>query len=301
MPTSETPPTPALPPSVQLGTGRGGLPVVRVTAREGTAEIYLHGAHVTGWTPVGGEPVLWMSAASEYRADAALRGGVPICFPWFGAHARDAAAPAHGFARLADWDLVGAVDHADGDVTVTLALGDTAATRASAWPHRFAARYAVTVGAHLTLRLEVDNLDVEPVRIEAALHTYLRVTDVRTAAVGGLEGAPFLDRLAGPEPVPGEAVPVRFTRETDRIYLGTEAAATLTDPGAGRTVTIAKHGSRSTVVWNPWVAKAAAMADFGDDEWPAMVCVETCAVGPDAIVLAPGASHAMTAVLTVGA
>ena len=289
----------ALPSSVQVGRGAGGLPVVRVTGRAGSAEVFLHGAHVTAWVPAGEEPVLWMSAHSTFDRGSALRGGVPICFPWFGANASDPAAPSHGFARLAEWELIGASE-VGSDVVLTFELSDSKETRASAWPHAFVARYVVTVGASLTLALQVTNRDPFAVTIEEALHTYLRVRDIEAVEIGGLEGTSFLDRLTTPEASPGQAGPVRFTGETDRIYLNTEAAVTVFDRASGRCVNIAKHGSGSTVVWNPWATKAAAMADFGDDEWTGMVCVETCNVRAAAVTLAPGASHTMAVVFTVG-
>lgn len=288
----------AVPPSVRLGSGAGGLPVIWVTGRAGSAEIYLHGAQVTAWAPVGAEPVLWMSAASRFAAGAAIRGGVPICFPWFGNHPQDPAAPAHGFARLVSWELAEAEEAGD-DVRVSLRLRDTAATRSSAWPHRFEARYTITVGARLTLSLRVVNRDPVPVTIAEALHTYLRVGDIRSTTVGGLEGTAFIDRLAGPGLRPGESGPVRFAGETDRIYVATSATTTVTDRAAGRSITIATSGSHSTVVWNPWAAKAAALTDFGDKEWTGMVCVETANLGGSAVRLAPGSGHTMTAVLDV--
>ncbi|TFD08596.1 D-hexose-6-phosphate mutarotase [Cryobacterium sp. TMT1-21] len=290
------PPVPAsLPASVEVGLGSGGLPVVRVAGRQGSAEIYLHGAQVTAWTPAGGRPVLWLSATSRFLPDAAIRGGVPICFPWFGAKAGAPSAAAHGFARLTEWEFVDAQEAGD-DVVLTFRLGDTPATRASAWPHRFEALYTVTVGTRLALALRITNLEPEAVTFEEALHTYLRVDDVRDVRVAGLEGAPFLDQLAGLTEAPGASEPVRFEAETDRIYLGTDAAATVIDP-AGHSVTIEKRESHSTVVWNPWAAKARSMSDFGDEEWTGMVCVETANIRGDLVRLEPGQSHTMTAVL----
>jgi glucose-6-phosphate 1-epimerase len=280
-----------LPSSVELGHGPGGLAVARVYAPGGTAEVYLRGAHVTDWTPTGGTPVIWMSEQSEYAPGVPLRGGVPICFPWFAGHPTDATAPSHGFARLADWQLVEAREAGD-DVVLVLVLTDSDATRSSAWPHRFEARYTVTVGAELGLSLTVTNRDSEAVTFEEALHTYLAVADIRQTTVAGLEGAPFTDRLTGPRPAEDE--PVRFAAETDRIYQATTATTTVTDAATGRAITIAKNGSASTVVWNPWIDKAAAMADFGDNEYTGMVCVETCNIRDDAITLAPGASHELS-------
>jgi glucose-6-phosphate 1-epimerase len=282
------PSTLELPSSVELGQGQGGLAVARVYAPSGTAEVYLRGAHVSSWTPAGGTGVLWMSEQSEYAPGVPLRGGVPICFPWFAAHPTDAAAPSHGFARLADWQLAEAREAGD-DVVLVFVLTDTAASRASAWPHRFEARYTVTVGARLTLALEVTNRDSDEVSFEEALHTYLAVADIRQTEVAGLEGVPFTDRLTGP--CPAESAPVRFDSETDRIYLDTTATTTVTDASTGRVITVAKQGSASTVVWNPWIDKAAAMADFGDTEYTGMVCVETCNIRDNRITLAPGDSH----------
>jgi len=287
---------PALPASVWIAVGRGGLPVVRVDGAAGAAEVYLQGAHVTSWTPSGGAPVLWMSAVSDFAPGRPLRGGVPLCFPWFGALAADPAAPGHGFARLSSWHLVEAGEQGD-DVVLVFRLTDSDETRSSAWPHRFEALYTVTVGARLGLSLRVRNLDTTTVTFEEALHTYLGVPDIHDVTVSGFEGLPYLDRLAVPQEQGSDDGPVSFSSETDRIYLGTDADARVSD-GAGRTVTITAEGSASRILWNPWTAKAAAMADFGDDEWQAMLCVETANVRDDAITLAPGESHTMSAVIT---
>ncbi|TFD38456.1 D-hexose-6-phosphate mutarotase [Cryobacterium sp. TMT1-19] len=288
----------SLPASVRIGEGRGGLTVVRVVGRAGSAEIYLHGAHVTDFTPAGGRPVLFLSDLSRFEATAAIRGGVPICFPWFGANALDPAAPSHGFARLIEWELVDAHE-SDDDVVLTFSLTDTPATRTSAWPHRFEARYTVTVGARLTLALRVTNRETDALSYEEALHTYLRVSDVRGTTVSGLQGTAFLNQLTALTE-PAENNPLGFGTETDRLYLGSRGSATVADPD-GRTVTIESDGSDSTVVWNPWADKAARMSDFGDDEWPGMVCVETANVRRDQVRLDAGQSHTTTVVFAVSA
>ncbi|WP_166792619.1 D-hexose-6-phosphate mutarotase [Cryobacterium algoricola] len=287
---------PVLPASVHLAPGVGGLPIVRVTGRAGSAEVYLHGAHVASWVPAGGAPVLWMSAGSRFTPGTAIRGGIPICFPWFGPNAADATAPAHGFARVTEWQLSGAAEVGD-DVVLTFHLTDSPATRASAWPHPFEARYTVTVGATLRLELTVINRDTMAVTVEEALHSYFAIDDIHRTTVAGLEGVPFLDKVGGATPTPGSPEPVSFTAETDRVYSGTTATTTIDD--GTRRIAVTKTGSDSTVVWNPWIDKAAAMADFGSQEWTGMVCVETCNVGADAITLDPGASHTMTAEFTV--
>lgn len=201
-----------LPASVRLESGGGALPRIRVASAAGDAQLYLHGAQVTGWTPPGREPVIWMSQASRFSADAAIRGGVPICFPWFSAHPTDQRAPAHGFARLTDWTLVEATESDEG-TRLTLRLTDAEVSHGSAWPHRFEATYRVSVGPALVLSLEVTNRDSEAVTFQEALHTYFAVRDVREVAITGLEQASYLDRLGGPEPVAPSAEPIRIGAE----------------------------------------------------------------------------------------
>ena len=287
----------ALPASVRLEAGRGGLPVLLVDGSAARAEIYLHGATVTDWTPRDREPVLWVSSASRFTRDAAIRGGVPICFPWFGAQAGHPESPSHGFARLSEWSLVGAEDDGE-DVTVRLCLTDSDATGASSWPHCFEAVYTVVVGSRLSLALTVTNRGDDAVVFEEALHTYLEVRDIRATEVAGLEGNAFYDSLAGPGvgPAPGESDPVRFRAETDRIYVGTRGTVTVRDTDAGRSVLVGKDGSETTVVWNPWIDKARDLPDFGDDEWKGMVCAEVGNIRDAAVRLAPGGSHTMTAI-----
>ncbi|WP_157157511.1 D-hexose-6-phosphate mutarotase [Diaminobutyricimonas sp. LJ205] len=274
-------------------SGAGGLDRVRIDHSAANAELYLHGGQLTSWAPAGNGEALWLSEHSRFRAGSAIRGGVPICFPWFGPHGTDASAPAHGFARTTDWEFFGA-DESDDAVTVTLRLTDTDETRASAWPHRFEAFYTVRVGEQLDLSLTVANRDDVAFRYEQALHTYLTVGDVRDIRIRGLEDIPYLDKVLGGPSLPGQAGPLTITGETDRIYLGPAEPTVVEDPALGRSITVTKSGSETTVVWNPWVDKAHGMSDFGDDEWQGMLCVEASNVGALAISLPPGESHTMS-------
>jgi glucose-6-phosphate 1-epimerase len=288
-----------LPPSVRAETGPGGLPRLAIKTRVGEAQVYFQGAHVTAWQPASAaEPVLWMSKSSYFEAGKPLRGGVPICFPWFGAHASDPKAPGHGFGRLRDWSLIEASESADGSATVALELASPVPLT-PLWPHAFRAVHRVTVGATLTMALEVTNPGTDAFSFEEALHTYFAVRDVRNVTVTGLARTDYLDKVTGFDRKTQGDEPIRFEGETDRVYLNTTAACVIEDPGARRRIAIRKTGSDATVVWNPWVAKARAMPDYGDDEWPEMVCVETCNVNVHARTLAPGASHTMTAIIEV--
>jgi glucose-6-phosphate 1-epimerase len=285
-----------LPRAVRLEQGKGDLPRLSVESALGVAEVYFHGAHITAWHPASARsPVLWMSRSSSFEAGKPIRGGVPVCFPWFGAHPGDPTAPPHGFARLRAWTLVDAREEA-GVVTLEMELADRSSPQ---WPHRFRMLYRIAVGDVLRMELEVQNTGSDEFAYEEALHTYFDVHDIGSATVTGLEGTDYLDKVAGLSRQRQGADPIRFTGETDRIYLDTRAACVIHDRARARRITISKNGSDATVVWNPWVDKARAMPDFGDDEWQGMLCVETCNVNVHARTLSPGESHTMTAVIEV--
>ncbi len=288
----------SLPPSVRISEGRSALPRIDVSSAAARAEIYFQGAHVAAWQPAAiREPVLWMSERSHFEAGKPIRGGVPICFPWFGAHPANPAAPAHGFARVRDWRLIDVREDRDGVVALDLELAGEGLS--PEWPHRFTAIHRIEVGPTLRMTLEVRNDGDGAFTFEEALHTYFDIADVRGVSVSGLEGCAYLDTMAGGQRVGPSGAPVRFTGETDRVYLETRDACVIDDPGKQRVITVGKRGSDATVVWNPWVAKALAMPDFGDHEWTGMLCVETGNVNVHTRTLQPGKSHAMTAIIEV--
>ena len=282
--------------AVVIDKGEGGLERARVAGPRGEAELYLQGAHLTRWQPRGGTPVLFVASRAVFAPGKAIRGGVPLIFPWFGPHATDKDKPMHGFARSRAWRVTATDSRPDGSVVVELGLDDDEATRAL-WPHPFRARYRVTVGDTLGMALEVVNTGPAPFTFEAALHTYFQVADVQTAGVRGLENTPFIDKVDHFTRKRHGATPLTLTGETDRVFLGTRATCVVEDPGLRRRLTVDKSGSASTVVWNPWAAKCAAMADMGPDDWRSMICVETANAADDAVTVAPGARHVMTATL----
>jgi glucose-6-phosphate 1-epimerase len=279
---------PQLPDGVSFETDPHGLRRLRISTPSADATVYLHGAHVTHYQPKGKAPALFMSAESRFAPGEPIRGGVPVIFPWFGPHPSDPKAPAHGFARTTQWS-VGRVTRAGDSVTVTLVMGSTSTVQL---------RYAVTIGAALDLSLTVENHDARALQFQEALHTYLAVSDVRQVSVKGLSGRDYVDKVDGMKRKTQRGV-VRITGETDRVYLDTPDAVTVDDPGMSRRLVVSKEGSASTVVWNPWIEKAKKMPDFGDDEWPRMLCVETANVAENAVTLAPGASHTMWASVRV--
>lgn len=254
-----------------------------------TASVALYGAQPLTFQPHGAPPLLWLSEQAVYAPGKAIRGGIPLCWPWFGPHPSDLSLPAHGFVRTRVWQVLSASGAPGGATALRLGLTDDDASRAL-WPHPFELELALLVGGALQLELLVRNTGEAPLSFSGALHSYFTVGDVAQIAVGGLDGAEYLDQTDAMRRV-RQSGPVRFAGEVDRIYLDTEAECAVEDPSLGRTIRVAKSGSRSTVVWNPWAEKARRLADMADDAYRGMVCVETANAAEDAVTLAPGAEH----------
>ena len=286
-----------LPDSVELVDGPAGLSLLRLSTPVARGELYLQGAHISAWAPAGEAEVIWMSKASMFAPAQPLRGGVPICFPWFGPGRDSSMSPVHGYARLAEWSLASAED-VDGAVTLVLRLTDADVAGlpgAVKWQHPFELTYQVSFGVELAVALTVRNTGTEEFVFEEALHTYIAIGDIHQVRIEGLGGSQYLDRA------PGAATEritqigsVTFTGETDRLYYSASPASVI-DIAGGRRLTVASDGSTNTVVWNPWIAKAAAMPDYGDEEWREMVCLEAANALVNAVTLNPGAEHTMSA------
>ena len=259
-----------------------------------SGEMADHGAHVISWQPAAQAPVIWLSEHAQFASGTAIRGGIPVCFPWFGAGRHGDQSPAHGFARTHEWRRLEAVESSDG-VRVVHEL-DAQVASAPSFSGPFRAVLTVHAGTSLSVALTVENTGGSSFTFEQALHTYLAVGDVRDVEVLGLDGAAFQDKVRDVEAVQEGAISV--VGEVDRVYDSAESVS-IVDPLLGRTITVGKSGSSSTIVWNPWVDKSRALPDFGDDEWQHMICIETANVGARAITLAPGESHDMTATITV--
>ena len=278
--------------ALRFEEGPGGLTRARIATDAATAEIYLQGAHVALWQPASAQhPVLFMSAKSHFAAGKAIRGGVPLVFPWFADRKGGLPGPAHGFARTLPWEVV-ATEQRAGGVALSFKLLPNQTTRDLGFDH-FALIYEVVVGEALTLMLEVENLGDSPLTFEVALHAYYCVSDVRRVEVRGLEDTDYLDRADNEKARHAGGEAIRFAGETDQLHLNTTSPVTISDPSWRRRMVIEKRGSKSTVVWNPWIAKAARMADFGDEEWPHMVCVEPANAAKNAVTVQPGETHAM--------
>jgi glucose-6-phosphate 1-epimerase len=241
---------------------------------------------------VDGEDALFLSSKSRWENGRAIRGGVPICFPWFGNKADDSKAPAHGFVRTKAWKLESIVQARDG-VTVSMFTESDEDTK-QWWPAEFRLVHRVTFASELSLELEVTNTGKTSLRFEEALHTYHSVGNVHSARLTGLEAIQYIDKTDANRTKIQQG-DIAIVAETDRVYLDTRSAVELHDPALRRRTHVAKENSSTTVVWNPWVQKAHSMSDFADDEWTKMICIETSNVSDFAVELAPSQQHRMHA------
>ncbi|MBV8880739.1 MAG: D-hexose-6-phosphate mutarotase [Planctomycetaceae bacterium] len=282
---------------VKIDEGRGSLPRVSVTSDLATAEIYFQGAHLTAFQPRGADPVLFQSEKSHYDAAKPIRGGVPVIFPWFGPRAGSPDAPLHGFARIRSWELESCTRLPDGIVRVAFTLASDDDTM-RIWPGAFRLRMIFSIGRALDLDLEV-RAGNAPITFEEAFHTYLAVGDVRQVRVEGLANAEYIDKVDGFKRKTQSPGALAITGETDRVYRDDGSACRVEDPVLKRALVVEKQHSATTVVWNPWIAKAKAMADFGDEEWPRMICVETANVGDASIRLEADRTHHLKARIQV--
>lgn len=280
---------------IQLIGGEGDLPLIDVATGVGRGSIYLHGAHVSHWQPNGKEPVLFMSKASQYKADKAIRGGVPLVFPWFGAHATDKDKPSHGFARIRPWSLKDL--QLDGEDAVISLLLEADDDTKKLWPHDFRAVFTARFGRQLAMTLRVTNIGKEPFLYEEAMHTYFTVSDIHHVTATGLANRTYIDQLDDCAKKTQSDEPICFAGETDNIFIDSPDTVNIHD--GDTTISISKSGSQSTIVWNPWIDKSKRMADFGDDEWPNMLCIETANAKDNAVTLKPGDAHEMKAVVEV--
>ena len=285
-------------PGVRMDSGRGGLSRIVIQTDLAEAEVYLHGAHVTSFKPAGAAEVLFVSGQSAWTIGKPIRGGVPICFPWFGPKADNPNAPMHGFARLREWAVESIERHDDGAIEIVLMLTADDATRAL-WNAEFVLRHRLVIGQTLSMTLEVENRGDRPIHFEEALHTYFAVADVRQVAVTGLEQTEYIDKTDNLARKRQDEQPIRIEGETDRMYLNTRTATMVANAHPGVGIRIDKIGSDSTVVWNPWINKSKSMPDFGDEEWPGMLCVETVNANQNAVTLPPGQCHQMNATISL--
>ena len=270
--------------------GKGGIPVVEIQNDEASAAISLQGAHVLSWMPAGEDEVIWLSEDATFAAGKSVRGGIPICWPWFGAHEDNASFPAHGFARTVLWQVISteAVSSDETQITFQLDTRLLDKTHQAMWPLATIAEYRLNIGKTLTMELTTINHSEQIMSIGQALHTYFKVDDVSRTSVLGLEGKDYLDKTDGFNRKTQVGM-VTIEDEVDRVYL--DAPDDLIIDDSKRKIVIRKQGSDSTVVWNPWKAVADKMGDLGEDGYLKMLCVESANAMSDTIEIEADGSH----------
>jgi glucose-6-phosphate 1-epimerase len=284
-----------IPGVARICSGNGSLPRIQVTGSRAAGEMYLHGAQVTSWKPAGNEETLFLSTKSHWQEGQAIRGGIPICFPWFRGKADDPKAPAHGVVRTRAWQLDSIVGN-DAGVAVTMSIESDEQTRRW-WPAEFRLVHRVIFGPELTLELVCTNTGKTDLRFEEALHTYNRVANVASVRLQGLDEVHFLDNTDS-NAAKVQHGDLKIASTTDKAFLDTHKGVDLIDPELRRRIRLDKANSLTTVVWNPWQEGAMRLQDLGNDEWSQFLCVEACNILTASISLVPGEEHKMTAVLS---
>ncbi len=269
----------------------GAMQLVEVKNSLGSAMISLMGAHVISYQKANSGDILWMSDKSYMEYGKPIRGGIPVCWPWFGPFSdAERKLPSHGLARISVWDVKEKSECADGSSKLVLSLPG------SRLPDEFGALDAeieIIVGSTLKMSIKTTNNGEKDFALTEAFHTYFNVSDCTKLRVEGLKNTAYIDKVdGGVEKM--QTGDVRIDQEVDRVFMDTTAACTLVDEVTDRKIEISKKDSSSTVVWNPWIKKSIAMPDFGDEEYHTMICVETVNAGKDVIVLKKGESHTLT-------
>ena len=273
-----------------------GLIYASITAPHATATVYLQGAHLAAWQPKGQQPAIFLSRKSDFVPGKPIRGGVPIAFPWFANRHDGKTGPSHGFARIQEWTLAFAALAGD-DLHMTFTLGPTELSRGLGYDN-FRLAFQLTIGHSLTIQLTVVNDATVPLVFEEALHTYYAVADIHEVTVDGLDGVTYLDKTDNFQAKVQHGA-ITITAPTDRVYLNTTSTCIVHDAGGKRRITVAKSGSNTTVIWNPWESGALKLPDLDPTEWHEYIAVETVNAAANAVTLAPGAKHVMQAHVTV--
>ncbi|HEY2858229.1 MAG TPA: D-hexose-6-phosphate mutarotase [Terracidiphilus sp.] len=281
----------------QVVAGKGGLPIVRISSPAATAEVSLYGAQVLSWRPAGTEEVIFLSDRSQFQPGRAIRGGIPVCFPWFREKSDNPSAPKHGFVRTKEWRLDSLHAADDGSVTLVCITSGDDSTRAL-WPHDFLVTYRIRIADTLRLELTTMNRGSSPFRFEEALHTYFRIGDIHQASVHGLDAATYLDNTDANRQK-RQSGDLAVTGPTDNAYIATEAPVDIIDPALQRRLRTEKLRSGTTVVWNPWREGAATLSDLDKDEWRNFLCVEASNILNAGISLAPGEEHTLRATISI--
>jgi len=282
---------------LSFGQGNGDWPFIQIHNAHARATISLYGGQVLGFHPHHTtDDLMFLSERAFYEQGKAIKGGAPICWPWFGADTSGMNRGAHGFARNQLWRVVSTRELADDGATeVVLALNPSPKSL-ELWAHTFELTSTITVGKTLKIALVTCNTSDTPMHLTQAIHTYFKVGDIGQTQVLGLENTQYIDNaVGGNREIKPQMGAIDFTQEVDRIYTHTPPIMQIVDAAWQRNIQIQATGSHSTVVWNPWVDIAKKSADLNDGDYQKFVCVETANAADDCVQIAPNASHTLSA------
>lgn len=276
------------PPLSRQLNDQSGMPMIELHSPHGRALVCLQGAQVVEYQPTDQPEVIWLSNKSLFQAGKAIRGGIPICWPWFGDHPNDPALPAHGLVRTRLWTVLERTDNGE-TASLKLGLKDDENSRQQ-WPYKFQLELLIQLNHRLTLTLSSHNPNEIAMPISEALHSYFSVSNIEKVRTEGLKGSRYRDKLNSLQQSIQHS-PLIITSEVDRVYVDTDARITITDPILKRQILIDKTHSHSTVIWNPGRQKSQAMKDMDDEGYETMLCVETANVLKNSLLIPPAESH----------
>jgi glucose-6-phosphate 1-epimerase len=275
-----------------------GFTYIEINNAKAHATISTYSGQVLSYRPKSQkDDLLFVSEKAYYEDGKAIKGGIPVCWPWFGADPDDLGRPAHGFVRNRQWEVTGSESLANGATKVVLAMVDGDQTR-EIWPHPFKLSIEITVGDSLKVALVTHNSGDESIIISQALHTYFYVGDISKVQVLGLDGIDYIDKV-DEFAEKTQSGPVTINGEVDRIYKGVTGELVIDDASLGRRIRIASRGCSTAVVWNPWSEIAASMGDLDDDDYKKMICVEAANAGPETVEIAAGSEYRLEAEYTI--
>jgi len=270
-----------------------GFKYIEIENNQAEAKIALQGAHLFHYKVKDKPSLLWLSEAAYFEEGKAIRGGIPVCFPWFGKNKDNPSLPQHGFARTQVWTVVLEEETGEGTTHIRLQLKPNAYTLAQ-WAYLFDVTLDITIGHKLSIALSVTNTDTKPFEISTALHTYFNVSNIDNISIKGLDNKAYYDALE--EKTSIQHGDIFIQEEVDRVYSYPSETITLFDGDAK--VNLQQEGSNSLVVWNPWIEKSKQMSDMTEDGYRTMVCLETSNAREDSRVLKPNESHVLKAVVS---
>jgi len=274
---------------IEFVEGNGGLTMIQISTPKAMAQISIHAGQVLSYQPEGKDDVLFLSNNAYYQDGKAIKGGSPICWPWFGPDPEGKGRPGHGFVRNRPWNVISTEVIADRAVKIKLGLTDTAETR-EIWPHKFELTQEIVIGDSLNLTLMTRNTGTESFNITQGFHTYFRIGDITQTSVLGLQDCNYIDKVDdGMEK--NQIDPVTITSEVDRIYRTLSNTLIIDDKALDRCIQIISQGSHSAVVWNPWEKISKEMADLEDTDYLRFICVETTNADKDTVTVMPGQTY----------